>query len=493
MDFPTEEQAKKTPDHTQRIDSKLKGDIRPPLEDLWPPDMCGGELGFNARNMRVYPRYVMLGKPYFKLKSKFQLVPAGPWRDPREFLEDEDDATRELPFYRITTLPFGIKTVRQKNEEKKRKDLKENEQLFGNVTDKTHNQTKRKRIHRTYLTRSKRRTTKKSQETSCKVIMSSATGSYYEGSKDDLKDEDEEEEDDDDDDDDATDSSSGMVNEDDASSGPSTSRKRQKAVVDEEEQRSCVASKKRKCVEGDMVLYTPATEQCEQPRSPPATKQPPRPALRSYKVNRRFPRLPIKNRMMRKVSFFDCSYWQKFQFCCFDLYAGEGGLVVTRLYDMKGKLCPVWEKQMARRQRAKERLQQQLVEVDKQQEVHVWQSCDGKDTEPEGSCLPFAENVCQAFAEEASRQPSVTESASECSQSLEESSDDASGGEQSSTTSKEACVGAAHPRYTPSPPLSSGGDDRGNVTSSPVLEKALTDPMFHWAPAQLGYRGLKKL
>jgi hypothetical protein len=48
------------------------------LEDLWSPEgntaanhsFSGGkEKGYVAKNMRVYPRYAMLCKPYLKLRS----------------------------------------------------------------------------------------------------------------------------------------------------------------------------------------------------------------------------------------------------------------------------------------------------------------------------------------------------------------------------------------------------------------------------------------
>jgi hypothetical protein len=52
--------------------------------------------------------------------AEFQLVPATSWRDPKELLEDEDDALKDLPFYRSITLPKGVKSIKEKTEEKRK-------------------------------------------------------------------------------------------------------------------------------------------------------------------------------------------------------------------------------------------------------------------------------------------------------------------------------------------------------------------------------------
>ena len=71
-------------------------------------------------------------------------MPAGPWQDPKNFLEDEDDAEKDLKFYRRVTLRKGEKTLKQKAEEEKMQEVLEDEMLFG-----------------------KKRTTQKKQEQNC--------------------------------------------------------------------------------------------------------------------------------------------------------------------------------------------------------------------------------------------------------------------------------------------------------------------------------------
>ena len=70
--------------------------------------------------------------------SAYQLVPAGPWRDPRDFLEQEDDAEKDLKYYRTVTLKQGVKTLKEKEEEKRRKEAEDDEKLLGEITDDSH-------------------------------------------------------------------------------------------------------------------------------------------------------------------------------------------------------------------------------------------------------------------------------------------------------------------------------------------------------------------
>ena len=67
----------------------------------------------------------------------YQLIPAGRWRDPRDFLEQEDSAEKDLKYYRRVTLRKGAKTLKEKEEEKRRAEALENAKLFGKVTDKS--------------------------------------------------------------------------------------------------------------------------------------------------------------------------------------------------------------------------------------------------------------------------------------------------------------------------------------------------------------------
>lgn len=82
------------------------------------------------------------------------------------------------------------------------------------------------------------------------------------------------------------------------------------------------------------------------------------------------------------------------------------------------------------------------------------------------------------------RQRSASESVSECSQTTDRSLTSSSGVAVDVAVSVEG----SNPRYTPSP-LSSGDDDRGNVTHFPMLEQALTAPIFNWNPEPLRYQG----
>lgn len=67
----------------------------------------------------------------------YQLIPAGRWRDPRDFLEPEDNAEKDLKYYRRVTLRKGAKTLKEKEEENRRAEALENAKLFGKVTDKS--------------------------------------------------------------------------------------------------------------------------------------------------------------------------------------------------------------------------------------------------------------------------------------------------------------------------------------------------------------------
>ena len=67
----------------------------------------------------------------------YQLIPAGRWRDPRDFLEQEDNAEKDLKYYRRVTLRKGAKTRKEKEEEKRRAEALENAKLFGKVSDKS--------------------------------------------------------------------------------------------------------------------------------------------------------------------------------------------------------------------------------------------------------------------------------------------------------------------------------------------------------------------
>ena len=67
----------------------------------------------------------------------YQLIPAGRWREPRDFLEPEDNAEKDLKYYRRVTLRKGAKTLKEKEEENRRAEALENAKLFGKVTDKS--------------------------------------------------------------------------------------------------------------------------------------------------------------------------------------------------------------------------------------------------------------------------------------------------------------------------------------------------------------------
>lgn len=233
--------------------------------------------------------------------AEFQLVPATSWRDPKELLEDEDDALKDLPFYRSITLPKGVKSIKEKTEEKR----KENERLFGKITDRSHSQAK-KRGSCTYA---------KGRAAARRGALGKVNGGDLsdDGSDDDVPtpagmngEEEDGDDSDDDDEENEADSSEEVGNEkDDVEETSST------LSVSNEDDSQGFSRKRKHSPDEDAMSTMPPKKRRYVEDQPSPCSEGSRKALRPFKLNRRFPRMPVKNRRMRKVSFFDCSYWQK--------------------------------------------------------------------------------------------------------------------------------------------------------------------------------------
>ena len=252
--------------------------------------------------------------------SAYQLVPAGPWEDPRDLLEDEDDADRILPYMRHTCLRKGVKTIKQKNEEKRIREAKENARLFGCVDDQ--NQIIKRKVPRSrYFTRAKRKQGRRPGAYATRSTRSRTEddGDASDNSNSRLPGDDDDEEDDEDDEE-GSDSSEEINNEDDEGFAETEGGHPQTLNDNEEDSGMSTPVKKRK------LASSSSHSLMEDEDSLPANSTPfkkrkflaeglelcsKRRLATRRKDNRRFPKKPTRWRRMRNVSPFDLSYWQK--------------------------------------------------------------------------------------------------------------------------------------------------------------------------------------
>ncbi|KAL8573514.1 hypothetical protein ACOMHN_047785 [Nucella lapillus] len=325
-------------DPRKRLDMKLKTS-RLKVPDIFPPgssqhprsNQAPKVLGYFARNMRLTPKYVYTGKAYIKLKSKNQLIPAGEWQDPRNFLEDEYNAYLDLKHYRRITLKKGRKTLQQKDREKREAEARENREIFGNPEDDdvsseeedaenpssgsqaivesnkinvikhTNHQSNPPKI-RTYGTRA--------NVLKGKVAIERKSQSQFS------------------EEDENTDTSDELIDGEENRSASSDDAEPSAA--------SSGAKRAHEDSEGEDLVSSPTAQNGDsfgiKRRKVESS---------TWKKNRRVIRTPVRNFKRPRVSFMDCSYWQKFPLCCMTVYVGEGGHCVMRPHEnMTLATCP---------------------------------------------------------------------------------------------------------------------------------------------------------
>ncbi|KAK7107914.1 ABC transporter F family member 4-like [Littorina saxatilis] len=378
LDFPTPEQQINPPDHTRRLDCKLKGDIRPVIHDIWPVDGMGSsvpaapskEKGFFYRHMTIHPRYVYTGKPSIRLKTKHQLVPAGRWRDPREYMEREDNAEKDLKHMRLFTLKKGVKTIHDKQEELRRKEARENARLFGEIGDfrSKGKGLKQEGQHSEYHTRAKCKEVDVKTPSKIATPAKKGKNSRVHGTRGNFSrvkrihegDDDSEgvEETSSEDEDNLEGRKSPSVSTEDVDESASVSSSIDLKRITEE-----APCKKRKnlCAEDDSLVNPMKQLRCDEDDSEEMKdKDNDQQSVGSVdsthvptvnrKGNRRFPGCPVKDKKPPNVSFMDTSYFLKIPMCCMDMYLGEGGMAVVRPRSQQWS-CPVMAEQVAKRKR----------------------------------------------------------------------------------------------------------------------------------------------
>ena len=276
-------------------------------------------------------------------------------------MEQEDDAEKDLKYYRRVTLKQGVKTLKEKEEEKRRKEAKKDEKLFGEITDDSHQhdrnlttskedehntRSKRKKSVSQAANRSERKGATKATPCGTRAKSRNATEESVVGGKEDLSKDTKylskktEVSDDEgangektfldlteaarsspvstDATDEPTSSSSAVGVKDNTEHASIKQALDEKAVVSCRNRRNTSTESteaiqgKRLCVQNNNIEGDDDEMIEEEDEDHHSDSREPRlSSMQTKKKNRRTIRTPVKNLKPRNVSFLDCSYWQK--------------------------------------------------------------------------------------------------------------------------------------------------------------------------------------